>query len=551
MAIEFKTVTAPSQQSNIVTTPVQKVIPTGITKTMAAPRKNIPRRDDADMEITNLDPEGVGSSTYPRSIEVKSPKADAGRALVQWTGDPPGLQVGDFLRCRRDSRGFLVIEGYDGNTTASAAGVWPEPGKAKIGITEYATIAAAIAAASSGDTILVGVGTYTCDDQTIPNGVTLQGTNKFDSILRTTSGNYVLLSPTSGSCWVLDCTVDNQNTSGTTLGAFAANNPSTVVLENCILQSTASGGTNRRGLDSYTSTITARNCEFYASGGTTNVAVHTLNASATTITLKDCYIDGATYDIYHQTAFGAADLEDTELINNTLGTLGTYQGWYYYNNLAYLLASDGTIYTPLATKTNSSDILRYDSLSSLDFVATINGTPSGTSVVYNAPSSGDEENLNVFNSSQLCKMLLHNTTRGDSALISDVNTGTNTITLTTTAPGAWANGDTITIRSQVNTGTPLGGAIYFCDLEWVGATHQGFVGYQNLRDTGSVGVVGIHPYATYNASKLQVFRTQGTGQIFESSYLVGLDAANKRFCLTWQASGSNTLRLILRQSGEN
>lgn len=114
--------------------------------------------------------------------------------------------------------------------------------------------------------------------------------------------------------------------------------------------------------------------------------------------------------------------------------------------------------------TNSNDVLRINTLSNTDFVATINGAPVGAAVVYNAPSSGHENTIEPSASTQVGKIVLHNTTKGDSALISLTNVGTNTITLTAAAPGAWANGDTITARSQTATGT-LGASDYLYDLD--------------------------------------------------------------------------------------
>ena len=108
----------------------------------------------------------------------------------------------------------------------------------------------------------------------------------------------------------------------------------------------------------------------------------------------------------------------------------------------------------LAAETNANDIFRVANSpgGTSTFAGTINGAPSGATVVYNV-TSGNEGAMKPFATTQLAKMRLYNTTRANSALISDCNTGTNTITLTANAPANWANGDTITIASQTTIGT--------------------------------------------------------------------------------------------------
>jgi hypothetical protein len=133
------------------------------------------------------------------------------------------------------------------------------------------------------------------------------------------------------------------------------------------------------------------------------------------------------------------------------------------------------------------------------FVATINGAPSGTSVVYNAPSSGTEGVLVPTAAAQLAKMRLYNTTRGNSALISNCNTGTNTITLTATVPANWASGDTITVASQ----TVSGGGFNWVDLEITsGPTGKSALLCTLFITSGAAGdSARCHPLATFAGSK--------------------------------------------------
>lgn len=201
--------------------------------------------------------------------------------------------------------------------------------------------------------------------------------------------------------------------------------------------------------------------------------------------------------------------------------------------------------------TPAFDIFRCDTASNSDFVATINGAPSGASVTYNAPSSGQEGNLTPASTSQIAKMVLHNTTRGTSALISTVNTGTNVITLTANAPAAWASGDTITIRSQTNTVNPSAN-VYFMDFEFVSDINdlaRYFDTYLFHYDSGTAGQrLNIHPWQTNANSKQLALDTYAAGLV--SSVTGRVTLYQKRFCLSWQASGTGTGIVGLRLLGE-
>lgn len=198
--------------------------------------------------------------------------------------------------------------------------------------------------------------------------------------------------------------------------------------------------------------------------------------------------------------------------------------------------------------TNSNDIFRVGSTSDSDFMGTINGSPSGTSVVYNAPSSGDEANLVPNSTSQLAKMVLHNTTRGNSALISDCNTGTNTITLTTTVPGDWADTDTITIRSQTNTSNPQSG-VYFVDFEFtsgIEALTRSIVGAAAIADSAAASQsLWLHPYETNVNSKRNVPVTTYVAGVTTHGAAMPLNLIDNKFCAAWDANGTGTLTVVL------
>lgn len=137
------------------------------------------------------------------------------------------------------------------------------------------------------------------------------------------------------------------------------------------------------------------------------------------------------------------------------------------------------------------------------FSGVINGSPSATSVVYDGESN--ENNLNGISSGATYwgRIILHNTTRGNSRKIVSVDVGTNTIT-TESSTDDWANNDVITCQSQTNTQ-----AGYFdVDLSAeVAATTVAIFMFATCKDEESNydanRYVTYHPYESYNVGKRQ------------------------------------------------
>lgn len=219
----------------------------------------------------------------------------------------------------------------------------------------------------------------------------------------------------------------------------------------------------------------------------------------------------------------------------------------------------GTCLVQLLTKTrteiftNSNDTLRINLLSSTDFVATINGSPSGTSVVYNAPSSGSDNTIVPVSSSQAGKIVLYNTTRGTSALISSVVTATKTITLTATFPAGWVSGDTIKAESQTATGAIETG-VFFYDIDLTGlslpATTRAAWFDWSVSDTATPSgtfYAILHPYtAVTGAFSVGNFVTalSNTNAFTGKPMYFGIYSG--RLCFGVRASGTATSSIILR-----
>lgn len=160
----------------------------------------------------------------------------------------------------------------------------------------------------------------------------------------------------------------------------------------------------------------------------------------------------------------------------------------------------GAIFTPY---TNANDVFRCDSPGGPSlWTGTISGTPSGTSVTVSAPASGTEAVLVPTSTSQLGKMRLYNLTRGNYALIQNYNTGTNVVTLVSTVPGDWANGDSLSVVSL----TVSGGGVNWVDIEITDATLLGKSALHCLITIQSATIAGnsfaFHPTETFGASKI-------------------------------------------------
>jgi hypothetical protein len=254
-------------------------------------------------------------------------------------------------------------------------------------------------------------------------------------------------------------------------------------------------------------------------------------------------------DIVIANAFGGAAVRfdvDDAAHNVTQGEFNE-NGFYIYNGnydgasgTQYLVNGSPHTHTGaqggIAAETNADNIFGVTSPGGPSlFVATINGAPSGTSVVYNAPSSGTEGVLVPTATTQLAKMRLYNTTRGNSALISNCNTGTNTITLTATVPANWASGDTITVASQ----TVSGGGLNWIDLEITsGPTSKSALFVTILLTSGAASDAAYcHPFDTFVGSKRTPRAiTQVAGIQIPAFGLVPI--TSNVFSFTWTAASS-------------
>lgn len=207
--------------------------------------------------------------------------------------------------------------------------------------------------------------------------------------------------------------------------------------------------------------------------------------------------------------------------------------------------------TTLRSMAPDYDVYYGANLSISDFVATIATLPGGAILTYNAPSSGDEANLVPVSTNQIAKMVLQNSTRSNDALISDCDTGTNTITLTANVPGTWQVGDTITIRSPVNFTQPTAGA-YFVEFEFASdmdALARHMIISDAFADSAANNIAWFHPYQANASNRRRALRTQAANIALDWTS-PPIPLIQSRFCLAWNASGANTVFHIIRLCAE-
>lgn len=222
--------------------------------------------------------------------------------------------------------------------------------------------------------------------------------------------------------------------------------------------------------------------------------------------------------------------------------------------VATAAGSGGTVEALLLTDTKpqrvtpSADIYGNTAgVNDSDFSGTIATLPGGAVLTY-TPTGGDEVNLVPSSTSLLAKMVLHNTTRGDSALISNTVVGTNTITLTDTVPAGWATTDVITIRSTTNTAT-VAGVAYFIDFEItstdIPALTRAINATPSVIDSGAANqLIMFHPYEANVGSKRDQARTQVLGVTAFAWF--NMPIISNRYCMAWLASSSGSLTFNLR-----
>lgn len=149
--------------------------------------------------------------------------------------------------------------------------------------------------------------------------------------------------------------------------------------------------------------------------------------------------------------------------------------------------------TPIA-----GDIIRFGNAGAGNFTAKINGNPTATSVTYDGEANENFWRGIASGASQWGRVILRNTTRGNSRKVVTVNRTTNVIT-TESSTDDWANNDNLTTYSSV-----VGYSQYF-DIDVsaeVPATTSALIVRMNTRDQSGAATsrsLRVHPYQSYSS----------------------------------------------------
>jgi len=205
----------------------------------------------------------------------------------------------------------------------------------------YSTVAAAAAAATSGDEVLVVPGTYTETSIIIPDGVSVRGCGPATLFANNTN---MVFRP-RGNCTISDLKIVNNKTSsgGHALGMLGTDTPyvdgKTVTVENCDLRGDYDTAIIRSG------NWTFRNCRL--AGGYTGFQISPGGTEAMSVTLIDClYVLDNTSAASGNTIFvrsdGAPAVSFAAYGCSLVGTSSQGSGAYAFGILAGAWSADRT-----------------------------------------------------------------------------------------------------------------------------------------------------------------------------------------------------------------
>lgn len=196
---------------------------------------------------------------------------------------------------------------------------------------------------------------------------------------------------------------------------------------------------------------------------------------------------------------------------------------------------------------SANDFLRVNSSSDSNWKSTCNGAPAGAVVTYNTPVTGNENAIVPAATTQLGKLVLWNTSKTPDqyALISSVDTGANTITVTAAADvAAWLNGENIQVES---TTTVIGSGREVFDVQVTSAVPE--LATHLLLDTNAVdtagGEVATHPYEAFASGAYVACPSQPNGDRRTTIQKL----IQRRVGYVCDATGAGTMTALLRLTG--
>jgi hypothetical protein len=190
---------------------------------------------------------------------------------------------------------------------------------------------------------------------------------------------------------------------------------------------------------------------------------------------------------------------------------------------------------------STTNILSDAAFGPTPFTAKITGTITATALHYNTETN--EGSLNTTEG--VGRIILYNTTRGNTRLITKANRGTNTI-YTLSSIDDWASGDDITTLSPT-----VGSNFVDLDLSgFIAASVTGLIIEIYIYDTTVAGqLIRAHPYGTTYATYKSFPLWNKVINIFDTlDIIVPIVSQKLSFLVT--ASGANTAYVVLRYHGQ-
>jgi len=323
----------------------------------------------------------IPAGAMPKAISVKLPGIDGATVKAWWSG-APALAAGNFVAVQRRNQGGAqyTITGVSGGTASTPAthtilsathsdtladtivagdilygnntprlarlpkgtdgevltlvsglpsweaggSGWPFGKVLTVSTTnpgaDHSTIAAAIAAASDGDTILLDTETFTVTTLTISKAVTIIGLDPINTIITSSTDSTVTVDITAAGVMFRNLTI-NWTGAGTAGGCIQSNRNNTV-LENVNLNKTSGAASLAACYIVYGGTHRLTNCHFSCTAGTNRYGIYSITAS-TTIIIENGEIGGSTYDLYSNQAGAVLNINNVWLTNSLVSWAGT------------------------------------------------------------------------------------------------------------------------------------------------------------------------------------------------------------------------------------
>jgi hypothetical protein len=197
---------------------------------------------------------------------------------------------------------------------------------------------------------------------------------------------------------------------------------------------------------------------------------------------------------------------------------------------------------------NAQAIFQTASSPTSTFTALINAAGSGGLTTTNVPYDGDagEVMLSAMWYSQMTstKVILWNTTRGTSRVVTAIDTANNKMT-TVASTDTWADNDALTMQSQTNAQ-----AGYF-DIDisaLLTANTTGVVCWVQVLDSVAASAwVNFHPFIAFSIYK-QISLAPNVNSTWTATMLI-IPVISGKITLNWTASGAATLNLLMKYMG--